>query len=184
MKFKDTIGIYENAFTEKEDKIVTEELTWLASCYTKISKEQLNEVSYSREPGDLRMLKPVWVNFMKSGEWNPSHTHAGDLSCVAYLQVPPEIKSEYKTAKHSKVSNSPTAGLIEFKYGEEIGYTKSGLTKEPKEKTIFVFPCRLHHMVYPFKSKVERISISVNFSDRINASRNLGIKPGSYKVEI
>ena len=28
-------------------------------------------------------------------------------------------------------------------------------------------------MVYPFKSKTERISVSVNFSDMKNAKRNL-----------
>ena len=40
-------------------------------------------------------------------------------------------------------------------------------------KDIYIFPAKLHHLVYPFKSKVERISVSVNFADKINAMRNL-----------
>ena len=43
----------------------------------------------------------------------------------------------------------------------------------PKEKDIYIFPAKLHHMVYPFKSKVERISVSVNFADKVSAKRNL-----------
>ena len=57
------------------------------------------------------------------------------------------------------------SGKIEFKYGDNIGYCKNGITYMPKEKDIFFFPAGLTHMVYPFKSKVERVSVSVNFSD-------------------
>ena len=35
------------------------------------------------------------------------------------------------------------------------------------------FPAQLSHLVYPFKSKVERISVSVNFADKIDAEQNL-----------
>ena len=42
----------------------------------------------------------------------------------------------------------------------------------PIEK-IYIFSAKLHHQVYPFKSKTERISVSVNFADKVNAMRNL-----------
>ena len=168
---------YENAFTKKEDQIVKEEFLWLASQFTKTSIETYGTNDFAREPNQLFMQKPVWVNFMKAGEWNPSHTHAGDISCVTYLKVPPEIEKENKTAEHTKESNMPTAGKIEFKYGEDIGYHRIGFSVTPKEKDIYLFPARLHHMVYPFKSDVERVSVSVNFADRVKASVNLGIKP-------
>ncbi len=58
--------------------------------YTKMSEPALRSKENIREPNQLVMHKPVWVNFMKAGEWNPSHSHSGDISCVTYLQVPPE----------------------------------------------------------------------------------------------
>tara|TARA_Y100001972_G_C7588689_1_gene295141 strand:+ start:51 stop:770 length:720 start_codon:yes stop_codon:yes gene_type:complete len=163
---------YSGAFTKEQDRIVEEELVWLASIYTKFSKQNIG-VDMSREPHQLTLHKPVWVNFMKQGEWNPSHSHTGDISCVMYLKVPKEIRDENKNSETSNRSNTPSAGKIEFCYGESIGYDRTGLIRDPIEKEIFLFPAKLKHMVYPFKSKSERISVSVNFGDSVQAARNL-----------
>ena len=163
---------YANAFTSKEKKIVEEELTWIASQYTKFSKIALRK-DLGLEPNQIVIQKPVWVNFMKSGEWNPAHNHTGDISCVTYLKVPKEIEEENYTSEVSSKSNTPSAGKIEFQYGDHIGYCNTGVMMNPREKDIYFFPAKLHHMVYPFKSKTERISVSVNFADKLNAMRNL-----------
>ena len=163
---------YANAFTPEEDRIVSEELRWIASQYTKISKVALSR-DFSREPDQIVMQEPVWVNFMKQGEWNPAHSHTGDLSCVLYLKVPKVISDENSTSDVSSNSNTPSAGKLEFQYGEDIGYCNLGYMLTPVEKDIYVFPAKLSHMVYPFKSKTERISVSVNFADKVNAMRNL-----------
>ena len=163
---------YANAFTNKEEKIVEDELVWLASEYTKLSNKIIHQ-NLGREPKDIVMQKPVWVNFMKAGEWNPAHNHTGDISCVTYLQVPDVIKEENNSNESSNKSNTPSAGKLEFSYGDQIGYSNTGCIMNPKEKDIYIFPAKLHHLVYPFKSKVERISVSVNFADKINAMRNL-----------
>ena len=163
---------YANAFTSKQEKIVEEELVWLASQYTKFSKQALGK-DLGIEPKDIIIQRPVWVNFMKQGEWNPVHNHTGDISCVMYLKVPKEIAEENNTSELSSKSNTPSAGKIEFQYGDSIGYCNTGSIMNPVEKDIYFFPAKLHHMVYPFKSKVERISVSVNFADKVNAMRNL-----------
>ena len=163
---------YANAFTPKQEKIVEEELVWLASQYTKFSKQVLGK-ALGIEPKDIIMQRPVWVNFMKQGEWNPVHNHIGDISCVMYLKVPKEIQEENYTSELSSKSNTPSAGKIEFSFGDDIGYCNTGVMMNPKEKDIYFFPAKLSHMVYPFKSKTERISVSVNFSDKVNAMRNL-----------
>ena len=163
---------YANAFTAKEEKIVEDELVWLASEYTKLSKKIIHQ-NLGREPKEIIMQKPVWVNFMKAGEWNPAHNHTGDISCVTYLQVPDEIKEENISNESSNKSNTPSAGKLEFQYGDQIGYSNTGCIMNPREKDIYIFPAKLHHLVYPFKSKVERISVSVNFADKVNAMRNL-----------
>jgi len=163
---------YEGAFTPNQDHIVTEELTWLASMFTKFSKQAIGS-DLSIEPKGLLLQRPVWVNFMKEGEWNPSHSHTGDISCVMYLKVPKEIEKENETSSVSNKSNTPSAGKIEFTYGDNIGYTNTGTIRSPVEKEIYLFPAKLRHMVYPFKSKTERISVSCNFADKVNALRNL-----------
>ena len=163
---------YGNIFTPEEDRIVEDELRWMASTYTKLSLKAIG-TDYSREPKDIILLRPVWVNFMKQGEWNPAHNHTGDISCVAYLKVPNEINEENKSSESSSKSNTPSAGKIEFLYGDNIGYMSTGSIRSPKEKEIYFFPAKLLHQVYPFKSKAERISISANFADATTARQNL-----------
>ena len=166
---------YANAFTSKQRQIVHEELLWLASNYTKAAS-QFHTKRYNCEPDEIFLQEPIWVNYMKQGEWNPLHAHSGDISCVMYLKIPKEIEEENKTTEESSKSNTPSAGRIEFAYGEDIGYTVSGAMYTPREKDIILFPAKLNHMVYPFKSKQERVSVSVNFSDIRRAKLNLGIK--------
>ena len=111
---------------------------------------------------NLRLADPIWVNFMKAGEWNPSHFHHGVISLVAYLSVPPEIKIEREEAEHSIKSNQPTAGKIQWTYGESMHFSQTYYTATPQEGQVWLFPADLKHMVYPFKSDVERVSISCN----------------------
>tara|TARA_Y100000592_G_scaffold72751_1_gene113167 strand:+ start:1671 stop:2375 length:705 start_codon:yes stop_codon:yes gene_type:complete len=159
---------FNNAFSPQAEKIVDEELIWLAQNYTKTCSE-LTFRKFTIQKKNIVILKPGWVNFMKPGEWNPSHTHTGSISCVLFLKVPEEIELENKQSELSNKSNTPTAGRLEFTYGENIGFTPTGSLRVPKEKDIYFFPARLNHMVYPFKSNVERVSVSFNFADRTYA---------------
>ena len=166
---------YEGALTHEEDKLVTIELTQLAAAFTKCARDggKIQDAGI-RSPDQLIMQKPIWVNYMKAGEWNPAHNHTGKISCVLYLKVPKEIEIENKTAEHTSKGNTPSAGKIEFQFcNTGMPFSSGGYMKTPKEKTIFFFPARLSHMVYPFKSNVERVSVSVNFSDRLEAEADL-----------
>ena len=156
---------FKNCWSKKETSIVEEEFKWLASLYTGTCSETLRNKSLKRHPSQLVMMKPVWINYMKQGEWNPVHNHTGHISCVTYLKVPKEIEDENKSKDASKESNTPSAGRIEFRYGDNLGYSSTGLMRTPKAKDIYLFPAKLEHMVYPFQSKTERISVSVNFID-------------------
>ena len=134
---------------------------------SKLSKYRLNNlyeadyeyINYSRDEfgfrgqynavDDINILKPLWVNFMKSGEWNPAHNHTGDISCVMFLQVPPEIGKENKTTETSSNSNTPTAGMLEFNWGNQGDYSASGFIVTPKVGDIYLFPAymRLHRTI-------------------------------------
>ena len=40
------------------------------------------------------LVKALWVNFQRQHEFNPPHDHSDELSFVAYLKIPKEIKEE------------------------------------------------------------------------------------------
>lgn len=154
---------YKNSFTSKEEKIVDEELSWLASMYTKFADKKLERPDLVKEPKDIIIQKPIQVNFMKEAEWVPSHIHTGDISCVMFLKVPKEIDDENTTGEHAMYSKIPSAGRIEFCYGEDIVYCRTAVKQTPMCGDIYFFPAKMQHMVYPFISKTERISVNLNF---------------------
>jgi hypothetical protein len=110
--------------------------------------------------------KVLWVNHMKKGDYNPLHTHDGDLTFVMYLDIPNEIHEE----QNNFIGKSAPPGSIEFKYKLDEyhdGITswqwgKSSVFLTPKTGDFFIFPAGLHHSVSPFKSDVTRISVSGN----------------------
>ena len=106
-------------------------------------------------------LTTLWINYMKKNEFNPPHHHSGDLSFVIYPQVPKEILKENKKYKGRGIG----PGGITWHYGE--GTHQQYIDSQgyfPQSGDIFIFPSTLKHWVFPFTSKVERISVSGNIS--------------------
>ena len=101
-----------------------------------------------------------WINFQKAGEFNPYHSHSGQLSAVIYIDVPEEIAKE--NTRITIATNSPCHGKIAFIHGSEGYATDSSFNHQPKTGELFIFPSVLKHLVYPFFSDVERISMSFN----------------------
>ena len=104
-------------------------------------------------------LSNLWINFMKKGEFNPPHGHDGDFSFVLYLQVPKELEEENKKFK----GQGTGPGIISFMYGEEQKGIRTAHGVTPALNELWIFPAILKHTVPPFKSDVERISISGNW---------------------
>lgn len=101
-----------------------------------------------------------WINFQQPGEFNPYHNHSGSLSAVIYISVPEEIEQENTEISFS--TNMPSAGKICFIYGADGFGIHSSYAHPPKTGEMFIFPACLKHLVYPYKSNVERISMSFN----------------------
>lgn len=153
----------EFSFSKAAQKKCVDELTFLCHNYTMVLKSEgymMNPWNDGIPEKELQLDK-IWVNFQKTGEWNPVHSHFGLFSYVVYLQVPKEIQQEAHQP-HQK-NNFPVAGKIVFDYGENVPFIKANHVMTPVEKDIHFFPAKLKHSVYPFKSNVERISISGNF---------------------
>ena len=127
--------------------------------YVRVNTEQYHGGYLLR----LRM-DSAWVNYMIDGEFNPPHKHDGILSFVLYLKVPDELKKENKEYEGKSVG----PGGIDFRIatisqGEENYRTNH--FHFPEEGDIFIFPSSLEHWVFPFKSKVTRISLSGNLHE-------------------
>ena len=109
------------------------------------------------------IIKAMWVNYQRQHEFNPPHDHSDDLSFVIYLKVPEEIKKEFKEYK----GKSSGPGGISFIYGEGNRQAITYQAHFPVEKDLFIFPAWLKHYVAPFKSDVERISVSGNIASNV-----------------
>ena len=108
-------------------------------------------------------LATAWINRQKKNEFNPPHTHDGDLSFVIYTEIPEGLREECLTS----AANSPGPGCITFDFNMPGSHmhklflqTHSHL---PSVGDMFIFPAGLPHWVYPFtKTEGERVSISGN----------------------
>ena len=119
-------------------------------------------------PNKYIKMTSVWVNYMKQGEFNPPHTHSGDLSCVLYLQIPKDMDKN----KMGHVAKSPAPGAICFSYGELLKDNIYNHDFFPEKGDFFIFPAWLKHYVFPFKSDEERISLSANFKEIKRKEKN------------
>lgn len=124
--------------------------------------ESNREFLYRKEEMHFWKLKhqSLWINFMKSGEYNPPHFHNNcEISYVIFADVPEEIFKE----NEEYVGSADGPGTIEFLFGtnypEDFCSRKTFL---PKSGTMFIFPSGFMHTVMPFKSDVTRITIAGN----------------------
>ena len=105
----------------------------------------------------------MWANFQGPGDFNPPHSHGGALSWVIYLQIPDELIEENKQYK----GTSAGPGGITFTYGDGPREVITYQTYLPHTGDMYIFPAWLQHWVYPFKSDVERISVSGNVTNSV-----------------
>ncbi len=125
--------------------------------------------SPNRQP--ILEMEKLWINFQKSGEYNPPHVHTGLVSFVIYLQIPEGMYEE----AHNTLG--PPPGTISFSFGDstfvsdekdddrifkELLQPVTYLNFAPDPLDMFIFPSYLKHYVESFRSEGERISVSGN----------------------
>ena len=104
-------------------------------------------------------LVDLWINYMKEHEYNPEHTHEGQLSWVIFLQTP-DVSEEQR--QYTGTASPP--GSITFNYGEpqHPKWAEHTFKYQPQEEYMWIFPAQLRHQVMPFHSPGTRISVSGN----------------------
>jgi len=103
-----------------------------------------------------------WLVRQFENDYNPLHLHTGcRMSCVGYLKLPEGINDEWE---EDYKDHHPSHGHIQFVHGTASTYSATNFMVKPQVGDFFLFPSELFHCVYPFKTKGERRSFSVNFN--------------------
>jgi hypothetical protein len=104
-------------------------------------------------------LVDLWINYQRQYDFNPMHMHAHFMSFVIYCHIPEGIFDEQADSNH------PVAGHISFNYGETMSpLSNYSYMVKPETNLMFLFPAKLHHIVYPFYAEGTRVSVSGNIS--------------------
>ena len=152
--------IKEEFLIENPESWFIPEFSPLLSLYQNIVEQDWSETADEiQRPFEITETE-LWINYTKCREFNPLHNHRGDLSFVIYLKIPKELREENKQIKEKHNNNG--TGTIEFKYGEQLLFNKTGFSHLPKEGDVYIFPSWLNHSVLPFFSDVERITAAGN----------------------
>lgn len=152
----------ENLFDDNDKDWINNNLKEHFLTYKTAMKEHYGTLSFKENANSTGIkIEHVWINFMKSGEFNPPHTHKYDLSFVLFLQVPSTLKKE----RMEFGGSDKGPGCLQFMYGENHNSMfVNNHTFFPREGDIFIFPSGLKHFVFPFKSDCERVSVSGNLT--------------------
>ena len=154
-------GIIQKEYKLRDLKIIQPFMKDLVNIYDQVWDKWRNSDKPSK---NKYLIKAMWVNYQRQHEFNPPHDHSDDLSFIVYLKIPEEIKKEYKEYK----GKSSGPGGISFIYGEGNRQAITYQAHFPEEKDLFIFPAWLKHYVAPFKSDVERISVSGNLASNVD----------------
>ena len=117
-------------------------------------------------------LISMWMVAQKDNEYNPIHTHMGDISAVMYLKIPEYLPNRkyftrvYSSAGDKKVP-SQFDGSITFVNNSSTDkiWARPNLQIQPQVGDFLIFPADQKHFVYPFRTadgKGERRSVSFN----------------------
>ena len=137
----------------------------LSKFFSEYSAFTEDEENFGEKPKILAnsvLIKRGWFVRQFENEYNPLHFHIGsDFSCVGYLSLPKKIEEEWNT---DDIDHYPANGHINFTYGQSSKGINQSIMVRPKIGDFYIFPAPLQHAVYPFKTKGERRSFSMNLS--------------------
>lgn len=105
--------------------------------------------------------REAWVVRSFSGDFNPAHVHSDASICIAgFLKIP----DWHAEIAEDALDHAPSRGKLCFMHGNTQEWGNNLMFAEPKVGECYIFPSTLTHFVYPFKTKGERRSFSINFS--------------------
>lgn len=118
-------------------------------------------------------LNSIWVNEMKSNEYNPIHIHQGNLATgltsVMILKVPSHYGVEYSA------EDKPQNGRLQILGSAAGQFANINYTPPMQVRDFYVFPYDMRHCVYPFNGTQEtRRTLAANCDVLYNPIQNRG----------
>lgn len=118
-------------------------------------------------------LNSIWINEMKSHEYNPVHVHQGNLftglSSVMILKLPNTYGVEYSAEQ------APQNGKLQILGASSGQFSKIDFEPPMKLRDFYVFPYDMRHCVYPFNGTNEtRRTLAANCDVLYNPILNRG----------
>ena len=138
-----------NQISERAEKAIDEILTsdmkgifqWCFQQYLIVNNLQaLNPV-----------LGQVWINEMKSNEYNPIHFHTSSKSVLGLSSVLMLKRPDWYGIEASR-EDAPANGWLEFTGGDQSPLSLSQKRVDAQVGEFYVFPYTLLHGVYPFNT--------------------------------
>lgn len=113
----------------------------------------------------------TWANFMRAGEYNPTHGHNGVMSFVLWLQVPYLLADEDRNWP-TVAADKRSVARFALHYTDVIGTINTHFIPVDQcyEGVMIMFPSAMRHSVFPFFTSTR---------DRISVAGNLLFKPES-----
>jgi hypothetical protein len=161
---KQLAGIIKKEYAFRNPNIFIPEISRYLQLYDQTKRHWSNVLVHRHAKPSKYSLQSLWVNYQGPNEFNPPHDHSDTLSFIIYLDVPKKLKEEQK----KYVGSSAGPGGISFLYGEGDRQSITQFSVLPETKDMWIFPSWLKHYVYPFTSKVERVSVSGNITDNVS----------------
>ena len=104
-----------------------------------------------------------WFVRSFAGDYNPVHVHTDcSMTSIGFLKVSKSLEKEFEEDLKDHHSSN---GLTQLFYGDSYhsAQVANSFWLKPTPGDFWVFPASLMHTAYPFRSKGERRSFSVNF---------------------
>jgi len=147
---------------EEEYKIDTQIYKTLLEPYFFAYKQTFKDWYNEELTQDIKVVS-AWINKMKGGEFNPPHIHTNcKLSSVIFMNdLNEEIIQERKKYKGTH-EGKPGSLNFNFSVNSDELFIEV-LSHTPQRGDFFIFPAKLLHWVFPYKSNFTRISIAANY---------------------
>lgn len=131
-------------------------------------------LTFNKIKGYELHLNSIWVNEMRSNEYNPVHIHRGNLftglSSVMILKKPSTTGIEYSA------SETPQNGQLQILGAANGQFAKIDYQPPMNLRDFYVFPYDMRHCVYPFNSTNEsRRTLAANCDVLYDPVRNRGV---------
>ena len=148
-----------------DEKLVIDIITpEMKKVFVQCFQEYINFIHFTqKDVWELNPTNAVWINEMKSGEYNPVHYHTSSDSEVGLSSVLMLKRPDWYGVEASR-EEQPANGWLEFSGGDQAPLSQSQIRVNAQVGEFYVFPYSLLHNVYPFNSTGDEVRRTLSWN--------------------